>query len=119
METVLRQPAAPSDLFAAALSQAADMPHLEDFLGTSCDEIAEPAIRSMLQSDAPRIAIATAVGYWQARQGDVPSRSVLRGDGRFCARRGTEDVVGSPPTIGSGRFCPRIATLPWTGSCRT
>ena len=72
VETVLKQQTAPSDLFAAALSQAADMPHLEDFLGSSCDEIAEPAIRSMLQSDAPRIAMATAVGYWQARQGDVP-----------------------------------------------
>ena len=85
VETVLKQPAAPSDLFAAALSRAADMPHLEDFLGTSCDEIAEPAIRPMLQSDAPRIAIATAVGYWQARQRDVPEslraawrRAVLR-----------------------------------------
>lgn len=85
VETVMRQPAAPSDLFAAALSRAVDMPHLEDFLGTSCDEIAEPVIRSMLQSDAPRIAIATAVGYWQAQQGAVPEalraawrRAVLR-----------------------------------------
>ncbi len=72
VETVLRQPAAPSDLFAAALSRAVDMPHLEDFLGTWCDEIAEPAIRSMLQSNAPRIAVATAVSYWRERQRDVP-----------------------------------------------
>ena len=85
VETVLKQPAAPSDLFAAALSRAADMPHLEDFLMTSCEEIAEPAIGPMLQSNAPRIAIATAVAYWLARQRDLPGslraawrRAVLR-----------------------------------------
>ena len=112
METVLKQSAAPSDLFAAALSLAVDMPHLEDFLRTSCDEIAEPAIRPTLQSNAPRIAIGTAVGYWQARQRDVPSRFVLDGGRRFCAQRGREDVSGNPPTIGLRRCCARIATLP-------
>ena len=72
VETVLDEPAAPSDLFAAALSRAGDMPHLEDFLRLSHFEIPEAAIRTMLQSDVPRIAAATAVGYWQARKGEVP-----------------------------------------------
>ena len=72
VETVLAQPAVPSDLFAAALSHAAEMPNLEDFLGSSPFELPEPAIRAMLQSDIPRIAAAAAIGYWEARQGEVP-----------------------------------------------
>ena len=71
VETVLKQRAAPSDLFAAALSRAADMPHLEDFLKSSCSEIPESAIRSMLEWNVPRIATATAVGYWLARDREV------------------------------------------------
>ena len=89
VETVLQQGAAPSDLFASALSCAADMPHLEDFLVSSCREIPEAEISAMLQSDVPRIAVATAVGYWIARQGDVPES--LRSEWRravHCSARG-------------------------------
>ena len=85
VETVLKQRSSPSDLFAAALSRAADMPHLKDFLGISCSEIPEAAIRSMLESNVPRIAVATAVAYWQDRQHEIPEslrvlwrRAILR-----------------------------------------
>ena len=72
VETVLAQREEPSDLFAAALAHAAGMPNLEDFLGSSRFEIPEAAIRAMLQSKVSRIAAAAAIGYWQARQGDIP-----------------------------------------------
>ena len=72
VETVLKQPAAPSDLFAAALSRAVEMPHLEDFLRSPRFEIPEAVIRAMLQSNVPRIAAAAAVGYWLTRKREVP-----------------------------------------------
>ena len=91
VETVLEHRAAPSDLFAAALSRAVDMPHLEDFLKSSRFEIPEAAIRAMMQSNVPRIATATAVGYWLARERDVPEslRAVWRQAIHRSARKGT------------------------------
>ena len=94
VETVLKQRVAPSDLFAAALSRAVDMPHLEDFLTSSCREIPEAAISTMLQSDVPRIAVATAVGYWMARQGDVPES--LRSAWRRAVHRSARGEASAP-----------------------
>lgn len=90
VETVLAQQAVPCDLFAAALSHAADMPNLEDFLSSS-SEIPEAAIREMLQSSVPRIAAAAAIGCWEARQGEIPES--LRPAWR-------QAVLRSPPGVG-------------------
>ena len=101
VETVLKQRAAPSGLFAAALFRAADMPHLEDFLKTSCSEIPESALRSMLESNAPRIATAAAVGYWLDREHEVPEslrapwrRAVLRSAWGGTSARSNDYWIG-------------------------
>ena len=101
VETVLKQPAAPSDLLAEVLSHAADMPHLEDFLRISCSEIPDAAIRSMLESNVPRIATATAVGYWLTQGREVPSslraqwrRAVLRSAWGEASGRSNDYWVG-------------------------
>ena len=72
VETVLTQREAPSDLFAGALCRAADMPHLEDFIRFSRNEIPEVVTNAMLHSNVTRIAVATAVGYWLDRERQVP-----------------------------------------------
>ena len=101
VEMVLKQRTVPSDLFVAALSRAADMPHLEDFLKISCSEIPEAAIRSMLGSKAPRIATATAVGCWLAREREIPEslralwrRAVLRSAWGEASARSNDYWVG-------------------------
>ena len=85
VETVLTQREAPSDLFAAALRRAADMPHLEDFMNFSRNEIPEVVTSAMLHSNVTRIAVATAVGYWLARKGAVPES--LRASWRRAIQR--------------------------------
>ena len=91
VETVLEHRAAPNDLFAVALSRAVDMPHLEDFLKSRRSQIPEAATRAMLQSNVPRIAAATAVGYWLAREGDIPEslRALWRLAIHRSARKGS------------------------------
>ena len=77
VETVLTQREAPSDLFAAALCGAADMPHLEDFMKFSRNKIPEVVTSAMLHSTVTRIAVAAAVGSWLDREREVPES--------FCA----------------------------------
>ena len=109
VETVLAQRAAPSDLFAAALSHAADMPNLEDFLCSSPFEIPEVAIRAMLESDVPRIASAAAIGYWQARQGEIPES--LRPAWRQAVLRSSPGVGGLSNDYCLGEILSRDSQL--------
>ena len=92
VETVLAQRAASFDLFASALSHAAEMPNLEDFLGSSRFEMPEARIRAMLESEVPRIAAAAAIGYWRARQGKVPES--LRPSWRHAVLRSSPGAGG-------------------------
>ena len=92
VETVLIQRAAPCDLFAEALSHAAEMPNLEDFLGSSPFDIPEAATRAMLESSVPRVAAAAAIGYWQARQGEIPEP--LYASWRQAVLRSTPETGG-------------------------
>ena len=72
VETVLTQREAPTDLFSAALCHAADMPHLEDFMKFSRDEIPEIVTSAMLHSNVTRIAVAAATGYWLDQERVMP-----------------------------------------------
>ena len=90
VETVLSHPAPPCDLLAAALSEAEDMPHLEDFLNSSCLRIPDATIREMLQSNVSRVAMGAAVSYWLTHRGNIGEslrtlwqRAILRSVGVF------------------------------------
>ena len=63
VEAVLVHHDPPSSLLDDVLSKAADMPSSEDFVIASCPAIANSTIHKMLQSNVPRIAGATAIGY--------------------------------------------------------
>ena len=72
VETVLKHQAPPRELLTEVISNAVDMPNLEEFLMSSCRSIPEATITEMVRSNDSRIAMATAVGYWLAYRGEIP-----------------------------------------------
>ena len=72
VETVLKHRAPPRQLLFEAMSKAADMPGLKDFLASSCRSIPEATIKEMIESKDARVAVTGAVGYWLSYKGKVP-----------------------------------------------
>ena len=93
VETVLKHRAPPRELLTEAVSRAAAMPNLEAFLMSSCRSVPEATITEMVRSKDSRVAVATAVGYWLAFRGDIPSsfRSAWR---RAILRSARDGVSG-------------------------
>lgn len=72
VETVLTDPTPLPKIRTEAISKAAEVSNLEEFLMGSCRSIAETTIMEMLRSKDRRTAVATAVGYWLAFRGKIP-----------------------------------------------
>ena len=77
---------APSrELLTEAVSKAAEMPNLQEFLMSSCRSVPAATITEMLRSNDSRVAVATALGYSLAFRGVIPGslgtawrRAILR-----------------------------------------
>ena len=73
VETVLTHRAPPRQLLIDAMSKAAEIPNLDDFIAASCRSIPEATINEMLRSNDDRVAVTSAVGYWLAYEGEIPA----------------------------------------------
>ena len=85
VETVLKHQAPSRKLLTEAVSKAAEMPNLQEFLMSSCRSVPEATITEMLRSNDSRVAVATALGYSLAFRGVIPGslgtawrRAILR-----------------------------------------
>ena len=88
VETVLKHQVHPCRLLTEAVSKAAEIPDLRGFIMASFPSVPKTTITAMIRSNNHRVALATAVVYWQENRRRIPKpirpawrRALLRSAG--------------------------------------
>ena len=110
VQTVLTHRALPRKTRTEAISAAAEMPNLRGFLLASCRSVPLTTITEMICSKNPRLAVATAVAFWQANRGGIPNsiRSAWRS---AILRSATDTGIGRSDTHGILEILSKEAAL--------